>query len=113
VRPGITDFASIVFADEGEILKSSSNPDLRYNQVIRPWKSRLGLFYARHHSFWVDTWVIVLTLAALFSRRHALSGLQSLLSRLGAEPRLVEIAGRTSELTPCPPPGASEVEIRF
>lgn len=113
VRPGITDFSSIIFADEGEILKGSPNPDLRYNQVIRPWKSRLGLFYARHHSFWVDARVIALTLIALFSRRHALNGMQSLLSRLGADPRLVEIAGRTSELTPFPPPGAMEVETRF
>nr|MDP9178948.1 sugar transferase [Gemmatimonadota bacterium] len=45
VRPGITDLASIVFADEGEILRGSDDPDLRYNQIIRPWKSRLGLVY--------------------------------------------------------------------
>ena len=32
-RPGITDLASIVFADEGEILAGSSDPDLRYNQI--------------------------------------------------------------------------------
>ena len=47
VRPGITDFSSIVFSDEGDILKGSKNPDLRYNQIIRPWKSRLGLFYIK------------------------------------------------------------------
>ena len=34
VPPGITDVSSIVFADEGEILKGSENPDLKYNQVI-------------------------------------------------------------------------------
>jgi lipopolysaccharide/colanic/teichoic acid biosynthesis glycosyltransferase len=45
IRPGLTDFASIVFADEGEILKGSENPDVTYNQIIRPYKSRLGLFY--------------------------------------------------------------------
>src|SRR3979409_1917469 len=43
--PGITDFASIVFADEGAVLEGSSDPDLLYNQIIRPWKSRLGLHY--------------------------------------------------------------------
>ena len=42
VRPGITDFASIVFSDEGDILEGSKDPDLDYNQLIRPWKSRLG-----------------------------------------------------------------------
>ena len=45
VRPGITDLASIVFSDEGEILAGSADPDLLYNQIIRPWKSRLALLY--------------------------------------------------------------------
>jgi lipopolysaccharide/colanic/teichoic acid biosynthesis glycosyltransferase len=36
VRPGITDPASIVFSDEGDILKDSADPDLLYNQIIRP-----------------------------------------------------------------------------
>ena len=44
VKPGITDFASIVFSDEAEILKDASDPDLAYNQLIRPGKSLLGLF---------------------------------------------------------------------
>src|ERR1700733_3786825 len=38
-RPGITDLASVAFADEGEILSGSADPDLLYNQLIRPWKS--------------------------------------------------------------------------
>ena len=45
IRPGVTDLASIVFADEGEILAGSADPDLLYNQIIRPWKSRLALLY--------------------------------------------------------------------
>src|SRR5205085_5451329 len=44
VRPGITDFASIVFSDEGEILAGQPDPDIAYNQLIRPGKSRLGIF---------------------------------------------------------------------
>ena len=44
VKPGITDFASIIFSDESEILKNVDDPDISYNQLIRPWKSRLGLF---------------------------------------------------------------------
>ena len=48
VRPGITDFSSIVFSDEGEILEGRDNPDLAYNQLIRPWKSRLGLLYIKN-----------------------------------------------------------------
>ena len=45
IKPGITDFSSIIFSDEGEILEGSSDPDLDYNQLIRPWKSRLALVY--------------------------------------------------------------------
>ena len=51
VKPGITDFSSIVFSDEGEILKDSDDPDLDYNQLIRPWKSRLGILYIENRSF--------------------------------------------------------------
>ena len=113
VRPGITDFASIVFSDEGDILKGSENPDLRYNQVIRPWKSRLGIFYTRHSSLIVDIQIILLTVTALVSKQRALAGVQALLRRLGAPEELSEVAGRQKELTPHAPPGASEVETRW
>lgn len=54
VKPGITDFSSIVFSDEGKILENKENPDLSYNQLIRPWKSRLGLIYIKHKSVLLD-----------------------------------------------------------
>ena len=45
VRPGITDISSIVFSDEGEILSNSNDPDIDYNQLIRPGKGYLGIFW--------------------------------------------------------------------
>ena len=42
VKPGITDIASIVFSDEGQILSSYSDPDIAYNQLIRPRKKLPG-----------------------------------------------------------------------
>ena len=54
VKPGITDFASIIFSDESEILKNVDDPDISYNQLIRPWKSRLGLFYIKKQSIQLD-----------------------------------------------------------
>ena len=45
VRPGITDFASIIFSDEADILSNQQDPDIAYNQLIRPWKSRLAILY--------------------------------------------------------------------
>ncbi len=106
VRPGITDPASIVFSDEGEILKGSADPDLLYDQVIRPWKSRLALAYIDHRSFLIDLHLIALTVVAIFSRPAALSGLQSVLRRWDLEPLLLRMAMRREPLLPFPPPGA-------
>ena len=38
IKPGITDFASIVFSDEGDILEDYDDKDIAYNQLIRPRK---------------------------------------------------------------------------
>ena len=104
VRPGITDFASIVFADEGEILRGHADADLAYDQLIRPWKSRLGIFYVDHASVAVDAKLIFLTVVALVSRSAALRRLSALLTTLGANSELVHVSRRESPLTPGLPP---------
>lgn len=109
VRPGITDFSSIVFSDEGAILASSDNPDLKYNQVIRPWKSWLGLFYIKHCNFFLDLYIIILTIIAILSRPKALTGVHYLLQKMGADPQLTRIARREVPLEPFPPPGMDKI----
>lgn len=110
VRPGITDFSSIVFSDEGDILKDQVDPDIAYNQLIRPGKSLLGLFYVAHRSLWVDIQLCWLTVfAALGSRRQALDGVASLLADLGASQNLITLALRKIPLVPTPPPGATQI----
>ena len=109
VRPGITDFASIVFADEGEILEGAADPDLRYHQVIRPWKSRLGLHYIGCRTLWLDLRLIAATLLAAVSRRRALGWVAAILAETGADPDLVRVARRDAPLAAAPPPGASAV----
>lgn len=109
VKPGITDISSIVFSDEGEILKDQHDPDIAYNQLIRPGKSLLGLFYIDHRSIWLDLRLIGLTLVAIVSRARALDGVVSILQDLGAGPELVEIAARRHPLTPKPPPGGTRL----
>ncbi len=106
VRPGITDVASIVFADEGRILAGSNDPDLDYNRLIRPWKSRLGLFYINHASPALDMALAVITLVAIVRRRFALGLVALLLGRLGAPAELCAIARREARLIPTAPPGA-------
>jgi lipopolysaccharide/colanic/teichoic acid biosynthesis glycosyltransferase len=109
VKPGITDFASIVFADEGEVLDGHDDPDIAYNQLIRPGKSRLGLFYIEHRSIWVDLRICLLTGVGIVSRERALLGVSELLAELGANRELVALATRHHELQPNPPPGAAYV----
>lgn len=109
VRPGITDLASIVFSDEGDILKDSVDPDLDYNQRIRPWKSRLALLTVEKSSFWVDFNIILLTVVAILSREKALQGVHKLLRKLQADDETTRVAQRVEPLRPFPPPGANEV----
>ena len=108
-RPGITDLASIVFSDEGDILKDSKDPDLDYNRLIRPWKSRLALLSIEHSSFILDIRIIILTLMAVASRRDALRGVQSILRDLNAPEEVCHAAARLEPLKPYPPPGSNEV----
>lgn len=104
VRPGITDFASIVFSDEGAILAGHPDPDAGYDQLIRPGKSLLGLFYVEHQSIRVDIWLVWLTLITIVSRQRALRGVQVLLRRRGASADLVRLASREDPLVPMSPP---------
>jgi lipopolysaccharide/colanic/teichoic acid biosynthesis glycosyltransferase len=110
VRPGITDLASIVFSDEADILAGSPDPDIQYNQLIRPGKSRLGLFYVDHSGpVSLDLRIIWLTVRSAFDRGGALTAVSSLVARLGGDPSLAALARRSRSLEPEPPPGATQV----
>lgn len=113
VRPGITDLASIVFADEGEILAGSADPDLLYNQIIRPWKSRLALEYVRARSLGADVRIVALTLLGAFSRERALEGVENMLAAWNADPLLGRVARRREPLLAWPPPGAGQVVAAY
>lgn len=109
VRPGITDFASIVFSDEGDILAGQQDPDVAYNQLIRPGKSRLGLYYVEIATIRTDIVLLFLTVIAVFSRQNALTLNARFLSLLGAPENLLIIASRNSKLVPAPPPGSDSI----
>ncbi len=109
LKPGITDIASIVFADEGEILRDSKDPDLDYNQRIRPWKSRLGLLYIRNQTLWLDCKLIFMTALTIVDRQRALSAVAVLVEALGADRQLTQIASRSVALIPFAPPGSREI----
>lgn len=65
IRPGITDFASLQFRNEGEILRGSTDPDRDYLAKIAPHKIRLGLYYVRNYSFSIDAKILAATLLSL------------------------------------------------
>lgn len=62
VRPGITDFASIKYRREAEILAESENPEAYYLQEILPDKIRLAKDYVARASFILDLQIILTTL---------------------------------------------------
>jgi lipopolysaccharide/colanic/teichoic acid biosynthesis glycosyltransferase len=106
VRPGITDVASIVFSDEGEILKDSSDPDALYDCVIRPWKNRLALITIDNRSFLLDFRLIWLTVVAIASRTAALRGVAQILETLHADEQLKRVCRRHGPLPRGLPPGS-------
>ncbi len=109
VRPGITDYASIVFADEGEILRGQPDPDIAYNQLVRPYKGELGLFYIERRGAVLDLKLIWLTVVAMVSRESGLAAVVRDLEKRGAEPALVRVAARRAPLAPAPPPGSNQI----
>ena len=112
VRPGITDISSIVFSDEGDILSDFDDPDIAYHQLIRPWKSRLGIFYVNNQCFVLDVQLIFLTLISVFYKRFSLKCLASIVERLDpSNNELIKLVLREEKLKPSSPPGASGILI--
>ena len=62
VRPGITDFASVNYRHEGELLASASDPERAYIDVVLPAKLRDALHYVDNRSLAGDLRVLGLTL---------------------------------------------------
>ena len=109
VRPGITDISSIVFADEGEILSNSTDPDIDYNQLIRPGKGYLGVFYVENRSFIMDLKLILYTIVSIVNRSLALKLVANLLKKYKAPDFLIQISLRNKMLIPSPPPGSNKI----
>ena len=109
IRPGITDISSIIFSDEGDILANEENPDLAYNQLIRPWKSRLGIVYIENKNLVLDLQLIIVTVIAVFSRDIAIRWVSQKLEKLKVDEKIITISKRNIDLYPYPPPGTSQI----
>jgi lipopolysaccharide/colanic/teichoic acid biosynthesis glycosyltransferase len=62
VRPGISDWASIRFSDENELLEKAKNPESLYISEIMPEKLLMNLEYIEKRNLWIDFKIIILTL---------------------------------------------------
>lgn len=68
VKPGITDYASIKFIDENEILGSSSDPEEEYIKEIMPNKIELNMQYIKNFSLFEDIHLILKTILYIVIR---------------------------------------------
>jgi lipopolysaccharide/colanic/teichoic acid biosynthesis glycosyltransferase len=61
LKPGITDYASIEYSDENEILGKASDPERTYIDEIMPAKLELNLKYINDQSFITDCKILLRT----------------------------------------------------
>jgi lipopolysaccharide/colanic/teichoic acid biosynthesis glycosyltransferase len=66
VRPGITDWASIKFKDENDILGRALDPEKAYVEEVLPIKQHYYVEYVRGRSFFGDLRIIFVTLFVVF-----------------------------------------------
>ena len=67
VRPGLTDFASIEYMNESELLSKSDKPEETYISEIMPAKLSINLIYIEKKSFLTDCIIIIKTIIKIIS----------------------------------------------
>ena len=65
VKPGITDYASIAYRDEAELMKQSDNPEDLYVKIIMPDKIKLNKLYIKKNNVLTDIKIILKTLVSI------------------------------------------------
>jgi lipopolysaccharide/colanic/teichoic acid biosynthesis glycosyltransferase len=66
VRPGITDWASIRYIRENDLLAGAEDPEAFYIQTVMPSKISQNLHYIDHHDLWTDCKIISHTIKNIF-----------------------------------------------
>jgi succinoglycan biosynthesis protein ExoA len=75
VRPGMTDYGSLRFHDEGELLAGDADPVKTYVERIRDQKVQEQLRYIREQSLFIDIKLILMTVVTLVTTRFSRPGL--------------------------------------
>ncbi len=68
VRPGLSDYASVKYRNEEDILACQSDPDEYYRCVILPDKLNPAKNYIKNISFHTDWHIIITTIKSLFRK---------------------------------------------
>ena len=66
IKPGITDYASIIYFEENKLLGKSNDPEKTYIEKIMPHKLDLNLQYINDNSLLIDLKIIIKTLLKVF-----------------------------------------------
>jgi lipopolysaccharide/colanic/teichoic acid biosynthesis glycosyltransferase len=67
VRPGITDYASLEYIDENELLSKSPNPEQTYIHEVMPAKLKLNMKYIGEAGLTTDLKIIFKTIQKIIS----------------------------------------------
>ena len=67
VRPGITDYASIEYVKENELLSQAEDPERTYIEQVMPDKIKLNMRYLEHYNLIEYFKIILLTFKSLVS----------------------------------------------
>ena len=68
IKPGITDYASIKYIDEEQLLGASENPEKTYIKEILPHKITLNLSYLERRNFFSDIKLIIISVLKMFRK---------------------------------------------
>jgi len=66
IRPGLTDYASLEYINESDILSGHSDPEKAYIEIIMPAKLELNLKYKEERSMGKDVSIILKTIGEIF-----------------------------------------------
>lgn len=70
VRPGVTGIGSLLFRDEEEIFRKSSNAVLLDDNVITPYKGKLEEWYITNQSFYLYLKILFLTVYSVILPKY-------------------------------------------
>ena len=96
LRPGLTDWATLWYRDDGETLGGFPDPDLAYKRYFHHTKVKLQLAYLNNHTMMIDACIILFTIIAIFRKNWLPGMLAKQLAQIGEPAVLARHTGINS-----------------